>query len=66
MCHLMQMTYGGDHNFVILLFNITWLWSSLSLNEGNVEQGCIQVHKLEEVHLGDEVIIVLCLKAVVL
>ena len=37
---------------------------SLALEEGNVEDGGVEVDKLEEVHLGDEAVVVLRLSAV--
>ena len=37
---------------------------SLSLEESDVEEGGIEVDKLEEVHLGNETVIILTLSAV--
>lgn len=38
--------------------------NSLSLQVGNVEQGSVEVDTLEEIHLGDEGVIVISLGAV--
>ena len=39
-------------------------WHSLSPEEGDVEDGGIEVDKLEDVEFGDEAVLVLCLCAV--